>query len=132
MDNPHQCVVWPLQGPCQMEAQFKVHCHFHNIKCKEVFWLFVSSLITPSSTSLDKHSQRRLYIQITKQLKIDYLDVTLITMMQIHLVATKIDSLEIGIIFYFLPMVDQTLNQNHKVGHHKKITPRNFFYKTTI
>jgi hypothetical protein len=35
------------------------------------------------------------------------------------IIVTKIDSLEIGINFYFLPMVDQTLNQNHKVGHHK-------------
>jgi len=47
------------------------------------------------------------------------------------IIVIKIDSLEIGITFYFFPMVDQTLNQNHKVGHHKK-SPSNFFHKTTI
>jgi hypothetical protein len=36
------------------------------------------------------------------------------------IIVTKIDLLEIGITFYFLPMVDQILNQIHKVGHHKK------------
>jgi hypothetical protein len=45
------------------------------------------------------------------------------------IIVTKIGLLEIGITFYFLPMVDQTLNQNHKVGHHKKSSPKKEFTK---
>jgi len=85
MNNPHQCVIWPFEGPCRMKAQSKTHYHFHNTKCKIVFWLFVSSSITPSSPSLDKHSQRRFFIQTAKELETNYFNVTLITMTHIHL-----------------------------------------------
>jgi hypothetical protein len=37
MNNPHWCVVWPFERPCQMEVRSKVHCHFRNTKRKDFF-----------------------------------------------------------------------------------------------
>jgi hypothetical protein len=70
-----------LKGLVKWRHDLRLIVIFHNNKCGKNCWLFVSSLITPSSPSLDKRSQRRFSIEITKQPKNDYFNVALITTM---------------------------------------------------